>query len=611
MNSIVLEEVGDFLSLHSESIKTLSDEWRSYYSGTVNYLSIIYWLAQFGGIQQVTSAFRLIQKIKFIDSNKMAYMMAEARKKIPEEIMQNPIFCQVGKPYDSSGVISYQYSKDSDDNESSLNSLWHNTDSLGQAILKQNPSSVIFLDDNITSGIQFKQFLNELIFAHKTPFEYVTKPLTTEEVDAIKKIPIILMVCVDLCERDKYDKEIQEHFGFLSFKVFSGLKDFVCAYNYTSTFWPNEISVKQFSEYSINLANDLYRDKGWEQEKINDRALGYGNLGRLVVFSHNIPKSLPPMFWKYGVVDGKSWIPLFPERREWAKHKENITQPDPYLLYFSQSIASGNFSGRSPICVPKIITSDGDGEKAVVSLSNMAIVGLSIQKLSQKIQEIDLIDLPDLQPGRPYVPPTLGPSRESQEEYNKQVKEYNSGLPLYSIAITHTLNTLANAFQVDMRVINDGNAPAHEVILRLELPDTIGFLDDLPKFPELPEAPEPPRKLTDIALRVPGGITNHWIKQLSAMNSSKNKKSYIKLSKHGGKRFLSIYFGKVLQYTFRDRQIKYLIRQTQGVDEINFSYNLIYEESNRPIEGSFLINFNNAGQFHPEAANIILEELES
>jgi HD superfamily phosphohydrolase len=55
---------------------------------------------------------------------------------------------------------------------------------------------------------------------------------------------------------------------------------------------------------------------GREPEWVEERVLGYGNDGYLVVFSHNTPTQTLTCLWEEGVYDGVPWVPLFPRRKK-------------------------------------------------------------------------------------------------------------------------------------------------------------------------------------------------------------------------------------------------------------------------------------------------------
>ena len=52
------------------------------------------------------------------------------------------------------------------------------------------------------------------------------------------------------------------------------------------------------------------------EEKIMNRALGYGNHGFLVAFPYNTPTQTLTMLWSSGQVDGWDWLPLIPRRKK-------------------------------------------------------------------------------------------------------------------------------------------------------------------------------------------------------------------------------------------------------------------------------------------------------
>jgi hypothetical protein len=56
--------------------------------------------------------------------------------------------------------------------------------------------------------------------------------------------------------------------------------------------------------------------EGRDAEWIEERVLGYGNDGYLVVFSHNTPTAALTCLWADGVYEGVQWVPLFPRRKK-------------------------------------------------------------------------------------------------------------------------------------------------------------------------------------------------------------------------------------------------------------------------------------------------------
>ena len=51
-------------------------------------------------------------------------------------------------------------------------------------------------------------------------------------------------------------------------------------------------------------------------DQVVDALFGYGNLGGLVLFHNTVPNNTLPIFWSNGVVNERSWRPLFP-RASW------------------------------------------------------------------------------------------------------------------------------------------------------------------------------------------------------------------------------------------------------------------------------------------------------
>ena len=71
------------------------------------------------------------------------------------------------------------------------------------------------------------------------------------------------------------------------------------------------IGIELFSSYQKK------RGKVWTAKRLNDCALGAGNMALLLSFAHSLPKSTLPVFWCHGTVGDQNgrdynWKPLFP-----------------------------------------------------------------------------------------------------------------------------------------------------------------------------------------------------------------------------------------------------------------------------------------------------------
>jgi hypothetical protein len=63
---------------------------------------------------------------------------------------------------------------------------------------------------------------------------------------------------------------------------------------------------------AAEIGYELLADKKhWTESLRKERSLGYDNLQKLLVFSHNTPTCSLPIFWKEGEYKGKKWVPLF------------------------------------------------------------------------------------------------------------------------------------------------------------------------------------------------------------------------------------------------------------------------------------------------------------
>jgi hypothetical protein len=76
--------------------------------------------------------------------------------------------------------------------------------------------------------------------------------------------------------------------------------------------YDSERQANEFIERCRQVGLSLLAD----DEKRDERALGYGNLGLLVLFPYNTPAQALTCLWASGLWKGVPWEPLLPRRRK-------------------------------------------------------------------------------------------------------------------------------------------------------------------------------------------------------------------------------------------------------------------------------------------------------
>lgn len=327
-----------FISQNLDKLKEIEEACKSYYTELVTLENIINWLLQFRDIENIKLAFKILQRINFLNQETISNGIIAAIKKIPDNHIENPVFCPIGNIFDSSAMLVYPLTKLYGSKEEELSELWCSScENLGNFCkkrligTKKEISSIILIDDNITSGTQLIDILTEMFNESlNKPREYIKNPLNNEEKKIISKIPIYFCVAIDLKDRDdSFLEKILTEFN-INITIYSGMVDDQ-NYLHKGVIFDRDEDLNKIKKLISEISFSLFKDKNWDNPTVESRLFGYGNLGKLTVFSHNIPKSLIPILWKAGKYKDKFWYPIFPERREWLNYNEQLKQPFEFL----------------------------------------------------------------------------------------------------------------------------------------------------------------------------------------------------------------------------------------------------------------------------------------
>ncbi|HZU97004.1 MAG TPA: hypothetical protein VFF73_09945, partial [Planctomycetota bacterium] len=151
----------------------------------------------------------------------------------------------------------------------------------------------VLLDDNITSGIQLKQYLSEMFPDHSGVREHLSEPLQPEQLDQLQKTRIYALVGVELGGGRSVVEAFARDKG-LCLAVHSGSQDSNYWLEYGGRAWESAEDATAAKALIANISRSLFQDKGWTEDKVAGRLLGYGNLQKLTVFAHNTPACTRP-----------------------------------------------------------------------------------------------------------------------------------------------------------------------------------------------------------------------------------------------------------------------------------------------------------------------------
>lgn len=279
--------------------------------GTVDDHKIEAWLRQFETDDRIGHALSMLQAVKVLSRE-------EVRQAVEGFLTANPDFrgchvCQLGGPRDSSSIITY-FAQD-------LADRWDlNVVPLQQA-LSEDERPILFVDDFLGTGRQsvsiVKHWINEP-YGEQLDEDHGPK-LTPKQADELKGRRLGFAFVYGTTEgKDRLVSELRTsgiepsvHVGqdeAMLPKAFGG-----------AALYPSPEAAERFQTWCRDVGQKLLASRhagDWDVDKINGRALGYGNNAYLVVFPYNVPTASLTLLWSEGNVKGIDWMPLLPRRKK-------------------------------------------------------------------------------------------------------------------------------------------------------------------------------------------------------------------------------------------------------------------------------------------------------
>jgi HD superfamily phosphohydrolase len=265
------------------------------------------WLSQFRSDDFIECAMVLLEKLRLLgreDTRRALAAFAEA----------NPGFrggtiSVLGGFKDSSAVQAY-LSRD-------LEEIFPRTATVEEAAARGYDGPIVFLDDFIGSGRQATDILGnwfEMPDLTQPQLDERRLPFRKNEQDYLRDRPVGFVFLAGWDEGLNTIRSVSDTIG-LKAEVYAELGEASIPFafeNALSELDPE--TVEEFKEKCRDIGQELLRTEGKSEEKIAERALGYGNRAMLLASRYNVPTQSLTCLWKSGQVRGVDWHALLTRR---------------------------------------------------------------------------------------------------------------------------------------------------------------------------------------------------------------------------------------------------------------------------------------------------------
>jgi HD superfamily phosphohydrolase len=271
-------------------------------SGVLNPAKIRDWVAQFPDEFQ-DKALIAVESMLLLDRRKINDALVEFLGDDGNERFRGSPLVPIGSPKDGSALLTY-FAGDS-------SGLYGNTpQSLPEALSTGRP--LVFIDDIIGQGSSvisiFENWLN-LADTQGLREERGT-PLTEVFADTLRTTPIAIVTSAARTVGLGRIREFLVDKYHLDVTVHSLLKDSDIPRLANMPVLNSQSPKDDFLSYCQRVGEELLDGS----DNANQRGLGYGNEGVLVISAHNTPTMTLTMLWKDGIVEGTQWRPLMPRK---------------------------------------------------------------------------------------------------------------------------------------------------------------------------------------------------------------------------------------------------------------------------------------------------------
>lgn len=301
------------IEANKAEIKALAEYFHSYYTGPSE-KTLVGYLKQFGNARWVELALILLNGVDFYTHPKTGEIFYDYVVKLPENVRNKAVFVPLGGPRDSAYTMTYNFCKGLKNEKNYSVRIME----IREAIDTYQPEEavVFFVDDNVGSGEQATRIFREWFDLVRDEHKHVNS-LDERGRSWLRNCPFInYFVVVGFLEGMDALKSAVGELG-LNLKIEPAIlkREVEGCFSPSSNIFRINKDREEACEMAKVIGYQLFQDKhDWTNTKKRNRALGYGNSQKLIVFSHNTPPSTLPILWKEGNFNGIPWIPLFPRR---------------------------------------------------------------------------------------------------------------------------------------------------------------------------------------------------------------------------------------------------------------------------------------------------------
>lgn len=265
------------------------------------------WLRQFSDSSIIDAALDMLEKVRLIGRNEIGRSLRQFLESNAD--FEGAFVCPLGGPKDSSAICTYEAADIQEDYEFSIISL-------ADALASSEDRPILFVDDFVGSGKQSVYILENLL-GEKSSYNLGEARQTLSEAlrKTLRERRLGFLFAAGLNEGVNLLEERTKSLGLvarISVSIREGELPFAFPEGRSSA------AQRRLRERCLNIGRALLNDGELHHtpEWIEERALGYGNGGLLVVFPYNTPSQSLTCLWKEGTVEARHWSPLFPRRKK-------------------------------------------------------------------------------------------------------------------------------------------------------------------------------------------------------------------------------------------------------------------------------------------------------
>ena len=271
-------------------------------------------------------------------------------------------YCRLGEACASSHRIMAGLNKEPDRYKDSLSDLLNEIGNAGE--LATEYPTIIFIDDFLNSGGQLRRIINS--WTNNNPQDNIDNnnssclTLNIKQRDVLKKCKLVFFFYSGTTPTKlQLEKEIQEksltgqiiiHQTLQEYGIFgdkndvNNIKNKSDEYISQKSIFAGKKGSELFELYNVceEAGLQLLRqnEPNWQEEKIRERCLGYGNSPRLYIGQNNIPTFTMTALWQKGEViigDKKvQWQYFLPRRKKITRQSEDRVKSQRPILRFDK-----------------------------------------------------------------------------------------------------------------------------------------------------------------------------------------------------------------------------------------------------------------------------------